>query len=204
MIASPYPTSAILHSPSQLKTDARNVYLREWTKKNRESVKRKDARWRQGNLDRRREWDRLKYERNAMHLNFYHWLRRYDWPFQHLTWKTHIPIKTEDKVKRACSTCGRYESQGLKIWWKRRNLELSIPAAYDCFDCFCKPNPEHVVPTEYAGFALEDVYHAMKEARQQHVKSGDRTTASLSAADKQHVRLSDKSVTSSSGKFKPH
>jgi hypothetical protein len=165
---SPYTTSAILHSPSPLKMDAQNVYAREWAKRNRESVNILKARWRQENLDKKREWSRLKYERDAMHVKFCMWLVRNDWPFRQLTWRTHIPIKTEEKVKRACSNCGRYEFQGLRIWWKRRNVEPSTPAAYDCFDCFSKPNPEHVVPIGYEGLSLEDAYNVLREARKQH------------------------------------
>jgi hypothetical protein len=151
--------------------DAKNVYTREWAKKNREFVKRRNVRWLQGNLDKRHEISRLKYERNAMHLNFYHWLRRDDWPFQQLTWRTHILIKTEEKVKRACSSCGYHETRGLRVWWKRKDSELSIPAVYDCFDRFYKSNPEHAVPIGHEGLPLEDAYNALREARKQHDKA---------------------------------
>jgi hypothetical protein len=186
VLAYPYSTSAILQSPSPLMMDAQNVYNREWRKKNKESTRRSDIKWLQENRAKRREWERTKYERSALYTRFSMYLRRYDWTLQHFSWKTHIPIKTKEKIKRACSSCGRYEAHGLRLWWKRRISEPPTTAAYDCFECFRRSNPEHVVPIEYEGLSLEDAFGAMREARKQHAKSVGETTASLSKDDKPH------------------
>jgi hypothetical protein len=173
VLASPYSTSAILHSPSPLKMDARNVYDREWRRNNLESRRRQEAEWRQKDPIKRRQEARTWYyrEQNSLYKRMFNFLWKFDWPLQHLTWKTHIPTKTEAKTKRACSTCGRYESQGLRLWWMRRDSGTPAPNAYDCPGCFRKSNPEAVVPIEYEGLALEDALTAMREDRKQHVKS---------------------------------
>jgi hypothetical protein len=171
VLACPYSTSAILHSPSPLKMDVKNINDREWRKKNKESTRRSDIKWLQENRAKRRGWDKTKYERSALYSRFSMYFRRYDWTLQHFTWKTHIPIKTEEKIKRACSSCDRYEAHGLRLWWKRRISEPPTTSVYDCFECFRRSNSEHVVPVEYEGLALEDAFTAMREARKQHVKS---------------------------------
>jgi hypothetical protein len=123
VLACPCSTRAILHSPSPLKMDAKNIYDREWRRNNLESRGRQEADWRQKDTTMRRHSSKMWYyhEQNSLYKRIFRYLYDHDWPLQHLTWETHIPIKTEAKTKRACSTCGRYESQGLRLWWMRRD-----------------------------------------------------------------------------------
>lgn len=145
-----------------------------------ESEKAAKIRWKQNHATRERELEEIWDMKNCVYKKFYQFVIKHEWPIQHLTWKTHIPLKTEEKVQRACATCAHYESVGLKLWWMRRNLEPDLPSAYDCTHCFYTWNPEHIVPVKYEGLALWDAVTAMQKDRKQHVKSA------LSAVDKSH------------------
>jgi hypothetical protein len=186
VLASSYSTSTVLHSPSPLKMDKRNVNQRKWSLQNAESREKSDAKWLQANPIKRRELKRVFDQKTSLVHRFSIFLRRYDWPLQHLTWKTHIPEITEEKVKRACSSCGRYKTHGLRQWWKRRDPEPPNADLYDCFTCFYTLNPEHVVPVEYEGLDLEGAYKAMIEGRKRHANSVSKITALPSERDKPH------------------
>ena len=184
VLASAYSTSANLYAPSPLKMDAKSVQNREWARRNPEIIKKRDIKWLQANPIRRREWKVAFDQRTAPYRRLYKFLVNYQWPLQHLTWKTHIPVMSQKKVKRACSSCGRYESQGLRLWWKRRHPEPADAKLYDCFACFYTFNPGHVAPIEYGSLPLDEALRAMQKARKQHVKSARETTSLPSENDK--------------------
>lgn len=184
VLASAYSTSAILYSPSPLKMDAKNVHSREYARSNPERIKKRDLKWLQANPIKRRETKAAFYQRTAAYNKLYIFLSRYQWPLQQLTWKTHIPKITQEKVKRACSSCDRHENRGLRLWWKRRNPEPADADLYDCFACFYTSNPGHVAPIEYESLPLDEALRAMQKARKQHVKSARETTSLPSENDK--------------------
>lgn len=131
----------------------------------------------------KREYNRNLYKKTSVYHKYNAFLSEFDWPLQHLTWTTHIPVKSEKKAKRACASCGRYEYQGLRLWWQRRDVE---PPLYDCFSCFRTSNPEHVVPIGYEGLDLLDALKAMREARKQHDKAARKAATLPSGSDKPH------------------
>jgi len=184
VLASAYSTTAILYSPSPLKMDAKSVRLREWARMNPEIIRKRDKTWLQANPIKRREWKEAFDQRTAIYARLYNFLMDHEWPIQHLTWKTHTPVKTQEAVKRACSSCGRYERRGLRLWWKRRNPEPADADLYDCFACFYTLNPGHVAPVEYESLPLGEAVDAMQEARKQHDKIVRKATASPSDDDK--------------------
>ena len=183
VLASPYTTSAFLCSPSPLKMDKENVALRARRRKHPETNRRVHAEWFKENRAYRHEGMRRLYQESSLYKRIYVFLLTYDWPLRNLTWRTHIPIGSEEKVKRACASCGRYEAQGLRLWWQRRDVE---PPLYDCFTCFRTSNPEHMMPTEYEGLTLEDAYKAMRDARKQHDKAAREAATLPSGSDKLH------------------
>ncbi|KEQ76349.1 hypothetical protein M436DRAFT_61597 [Aureobasidium namibiae CBS 147.97] len=184
VLAYPYTTSAILYSPSPLKMDAKNVYAREWFRRNPEKHNRAITKWIRENQDKRREIVRASDQKRHVYIRLYKLLINYEWPMQHFTWKTHTPVKTQEAVKRACSSCGRYERQGLRLWWKRRNPKPADADLYDCFACFYTLNPGHVAPIEYESLSLREAVDTMQEARKQHDKSLRQAIASPSDNDK--------------------
>jgi len=186
VLASSCSTTAILCSPSPLKMDAKSIRHREWARRNPEIIRKHDKKWLQANPIKRREWKGAFDQRTAIYERLYRLLIRYEWPMQHFTWKTHTPVKTQEAVKRACFHCGRYERQGLRLWWKRRNPEPNDADLYDCFACFYTLNPGHVAPIEYEGLPLGEAVDAMQEARKQRDRSVRKSIASSSESDKPH------------------
>lgn len=184
VLASPYSTSAILYSPSPLKMDARSIYNREWAHRNPDLRRKKNTKWLRENRDERLDTLRAEYQRNVVSRQLYDFMRRNDWPLQDFTWKTHTPMKTKDKVKRACASCGRYQDQGLRLWWKRKNPEPPTADSYDCFACFYTYNPENVAPIGYESLPLKEAFDVMREARKQQTKSVSKTPSLPSEDEK--------------------
>jgi hypothetical protein len=181
--ASPYSTSAFLYSPSPLKMDKENITSRARRRKHPETNRRVHAEWFKENRAYRHEGMRRLYQSISLYKRIYAFLLRYDWPLQNLTWRTHIPIKSEKSVKRACTSCGHYEVRGLRLWWQRRDVE---PPLYDCFTCFRTSNPDYVVPIEYEGLALEHAYKMIKDARRLHDKAARKAATLPFESDKPH------------------
>jgi hypothetical protein len=62
-----------------------------------------------------------------------------------LTWKTHVPVKTTEKVERHCASCHIKRRGGVRLWWQRRQVPEHEEPLYDCTTCSNK-NPTMALP----------------------------------------------------------
>jgi hypothetical protein len=56
-----------------------------------------------------------------------------------LSWKSHVPVLTAEKVEHHCASCRMRVRGGYKLWWQRKlNTEQAGHPLYDCNACFSK------------------------------------------------------------------
>jgi hypothetical protein len=56
-----------------------------------------------------------------------------------LSWKSHVPVLTAEKVEHHCASCHIRVRGGNKLWWQRKlNTEQAGHPLYDCNACFSK------------------------------------------------------------------
>ena len=70
-----------------------------------------------------------------------HALRNWFWhsnTMDNLSWKTHLPIMSAEKVQRHCASCRVKRRDGLRLWWQRRQANLDDQCLYDCPSFFMK------------------------------------------------------------------
>jgi hypothetical protein len=70
---------------------------------------------------------------------------------EQLSWKTHIPILTSEKVERHCATCRVKRRGGTKLFWQRRQKPAGDEYLFDCNGCFFKD------PVTFLPEGFEDV-----------------------------------------------
>jgi hypothetical protein len=56
----------------------------------------------------------------------------------YLSWRTHLPVMSAEKVQRHCASCRVKRRDGLRLWWQRRQANLDDQCLYDCPSCFVK------------------------------------------------------------------
>lgn len=67
---------------------------------------------------------------------------------EQLSWKTHIPILTSEKVERRCASCHVKRQGGMKLFWQRRQEPEDDKHLFDCNTCFFK-HPAVCLPTGF-------------------------------------------------------
>jgi DNA-directed RNA polymerase subunit M/transcription elongation factor TFIIS len=168
-----YSTKTPPEPPRQLKTDSITVKTREQNRRLVEYHKVYDRKYRKDNLEKRREDYRVWYQAHSDYQRFRGYLFRHPgWAQKELTWKTHRLIATEERVKRACASCGHHEFAGLKMWWARKNENPDADSVeYDCTYCFYAIDPERSKPVGYEDLAFGDMLLALHKARREHDKT---------------------------------
>ncbi|CAD0027935.1 unnamed protein product [Aureobasidium pullulans] len=181
-----YSTKTPPEPPRQLKTDSITVKTREQNRRLVEYHKVYDRKYRKDNLDKRREDYRVWYQAHSDYQRFRGYLFRHPvWAQKELTWKTHRLIATEERVKRACASCGHHEFAGLKMWWARKNENPDADSVeYDCTYCFYAIDPERSKPVGYEDLAFGDMLLALHKARREHDKTLTKPSPSSSEDEK--------------------
>ncbi|KAG9591301.1 hypothetical protein KCU77_g8609, partial [Aureobasidium melanogenum] len=122
------------------------------------------------------EWRALKYEYRIKH---YHLKKEKDPNFvvaeslrssvykvasirERLSWPTHMPILTQEKVERHCASCGMKLRGGMRFWWQRRQGSQNDKHLYDCNSCFWK-DPATYLPTGFEDVKTVEQLQKRKE-----------------------------------------
>jgi hypothetical protein len=95
-----------------------------------------------------------------------HALRNWFWhsnTMDCLSWKTHLPVMSAEKVQRHCASCRVKRRDGLRLWWQRRQANLDDEYLYDCPSCFMK-DLKTVLPE---GFKDVETVQQLYERREQ-------------------------------------
>ncbi|CAD0113978.1 unnamed protein product [Aureobasidium uvarum] len=97
--------------------------------------------------ERLREAARHKTTTGQMRKRLHLWCTRYAWFRESVSWKSHLPLHTEDKVRHHCDGCGYERFAGLKLWWTKL---VDRKPRYLCHKCYCTTRGwNDVMPTGY-------------------------------------------------------
>ncbi|KEQ63816.1 uncharacterized protein M437DRAFT_45883 [Aureobasidium melanogenum CBS 110374] len=72
----------------------------------------------------------------AIRLTLGEWVYQSAVTREQLSWKTHVPILTSEKLERYCASCGGKRRGGMRLYWRRRQESQAGEDVYDCNRCF--------------------------------------------------------------------
>lgn len=79
-----------------------------------------------------------------------------------LSWKTHVPVMTAEKIERHCASCHAKRRGGFRLWWQRRRSLEDGEDLYDCSTCFLS-DPETALPQGFEDVKTVQQLYLRKE-----------------------------------------